>query len=108
MTSMIPDQRQTSSPTSVIAPRDPRFLAEEVGRLHRGAADRGKGRSFVLGVKWSPDATHVEYLYRQGQLLCRWRDLDDVLGAFDRIGAERPVEVTRTAHGLAVLEVGDR
>ncbi len=108
MTSVIPDQRRTSPTASVIAPRDPRFLAEEVGRLHRGAADRGSGRRFVLGVKWSPDATQVEYLYRQGQLLCRWRDLDDVMGAFDRIGAERPIRVSQTAHGLALLELGDR
>lgn len=93
------------------APRlahDPTKLSDEVERLHRNTAARGEGRSFVLGVKWSPDASRVDYLYRQGQLLCRSSDLAIVLAAFERIGQGHPERLTDGPLGLTVLELGDR
>jgi hypothetical protein len=49
----------------------------------------------------------VEYLYRDGQLICDSRDLQAVLEAFDGIEQERPTVMSGPA-SLNVLNIGDR
>ncbi|SDU44785.1 S8 family peptidase [Jiangella alkaliphila] len=99
----------TTTPSGTASP-DAMFdqnhrLMEEVQRLHRNIARRPDG--FELGVRWHESGVGVEYLYRQGQLICRAADLVAALDAFDAIGQPRP-EVTAGPANLRVLEVGDR
>lgn len=99
----------TSTPAGAASP-DAMFdqnhrLMEEIQRLHRNIAARPD--AFDLGVRWHPSGVGVEYLYRQGQLLCRAADLAAALDAFDTIGQPRPGVVVGPA-GVRVLEVGDR
>ena len=81
-------------------------LMEEIQRLHRNIARRPDG--FELGVRWHRSGAGVDYLYRQGQLICRTADLDEALRAFDAIGQDRPSSAAAGAAGLRVLEIGDR
>ncbi len=81
-------------------------LMEEIQRLHRNTA--GRSKSFKLGVRWHPTGFGVEYLYRQGQLICRSADLEQALRTFDDIGQARPEAVVEGPAGVRVLEIGDR
>ncbi|MBB5786526.1 S8 family peptidase [Jiangella mangrovi] len=102
-----------SSPTTITiraaspdAMFDPNHrLMEEIQRLHRNIARRPD--AFDLGVRWHRSGVGIEYLYRQGQLVCRAADLLAALEAFDTIGQPRPDVVTGPV-GLRVLEIGDR
>ncbi|WP_116949544.1 S8 family peptidase [Jiangella endophytica] len=80
-------------------------LMEEIQRLHRNIARRPDG--FEMGVRWHRTGVGVEYLYRQGQLVCRAGDLATALAAFDAIGQPGP-EVAHGPADLRVLDVGDR
>lgn len=81
-------------------------LHQEFERLRENSARRSKDRGFDLAARWNRDETAIEYLYRQSQLVCDQRDLDEVLGAFDQLRIERP-EVSEGPVGLAVLTVSD-
>ncbi|SDT63285.1 S8/S53 family peptidase [Jiangella sp. DSM 45060] len=81
-------------------------LHQEFERLRDNSARRTKDRGFELAARWNRDETAIEYLYRQGQLICDERDLDTVLEAFDQLRLDRP-EVTEGPVGLAVLHVPD-
>ncbi|TDC51646.1 hypothetical protein E1212_11670 [Jiangella ureilytica] len=86
--------------------QDRERLHQEFERLRDNSARRTKDRGFELAARWNRDETAIEYLYRQGQLICDERDLDTVLDAFDQLRLERP-EVTEGPVGLAVLYVPD-
>lgn len=86
--------------------QDRERLRNEFERLRESSARRTKDRGFELAARWNRDETAIEYLYRQGQLICDERDLDTVLEAFDRLRLDRP-EVTEGPVGLAVLHVPD-
>lgn len=84
--------------------QDRERLHQEFERLRDNSARRTKDRSFELAARWNRDETAIEYLYRQGQLICDERDLDTVLDGFDRLRRDRP-EVTEGPVGLVVLHL---
>ncbi len=88
--------------------RDPKQLHHEVERLRDGCARRGSRGGFPLGVRWNHHENEIEYLYRQGQLICDRNVIEQVLQAFDDADAPRPESVTDGPVGLAILDVGDR
>ncbi len=81
-------------------------LRGQVQRLRVNASER-ESRSFPLEAKWNADESEVDYLYRDGQLICDSRDLQSVLEAFDVIGQEHPT-VTSGPAGLNILNIGTR
>ncbi|PSK98260.1 subtilase family protein [Haloactinopolyspora alba] len=87
---------------------DATTLASEVERLQRNARARSQNRAFPLGAKWDSTERHVEYLYRDDQLICEGRDLNAALEAFDLAGEARPDDVSDGPLGLKVLHVGER
>ncbi|TDC51647.1 hypothetical protein E1212_11675 [Jiangella ureilytica] len=80
-------------------------LMEEIQRLHRNIPARPD--AFELGVRWHPSGVGVDYLYRQGQLICRAADLPAAMDAFDTIGQPRP-DVSDGPASLCVLGIGGR
>lgn len=86
--------------------QDRERLHQEFERLRDNSARRTKDRGFELAARWNRDETAIEYLYRQGQLICDERDLDAVLEAFDQARLDRP-EVTEGPVGLMILHVPD-
>ncbi|WP_162606335.1 S8/S53 family peptidase [Jiangella asiatica] len=84
--------------------RDRDRLHEEFDRLRDNSARRTKNRGFELAARWNRDETEIEFLYRQGQLICDERDLDDVLAAFDKLRLDRP-EVSEGPVGLVVIHL---
>lgn len=88
--------------------RRPDALGQEVDRLRSNARDRPRDRHFPLGARWDSTETRVEYLYRDHQLICARRDVDEVLEAFEAIGEVAPSGVYEGPVGLSVLDIGDR
>lgn len=88
--------------------RNRQHLRQEFERLHAGCARRTDGNGFQLGVRWNDDESEIEYLYRQGQLICDRSEVEQVVSAFDSIAAERPGTVSDGPVGLAVLDIGAR
>lgn len=86
--------------------RDRERLRQEFERLRDNSARRTRDRGFVLAASWNRDETEIEYLYRQGQLICDERDLDSVLDAFGELSLERP-DVSAGPVGLTVLDIGE-
>jgi hypothetical protein len=81
-------------------------LRGQVQRLRANTSER-ETRSFPVATKWNADESEIEYLYRDGQLICDTRDLQAVLEAFDAIGQEHPT-VTNGPAGLKILDIGTR
>lgn len=102
-----PSNRTATTAGTHDAMFDPNYrLMEEIQRLHRNTA--GRSDTFELGVRWHPTGFGVEYMYRQGQLICRAAHLGAALDAFDAIGQARPVAVVDGPADVLVLDIGDR
>lgn len=50
----------------------------------------------------------VEYMYRQGELICAADDLDTVLAGFDKAGLDRPGAIANGPAHITVLDIGTR
>ncbi|MGH8826137.1 MAG: S8 family peptidase [Jiangellaceae bacterium] len=61
-----------------------------------------------MNARWSDSESEIEYLYREGELICEERELESVLAALTRLDEPEPVGVRISAVGLAVINVGDR
>lgn len=83
-------------------------LAKELERLERNVADRSNDRDFRLSARWNAEGSEVEYIYREHQLICDARDVDDVTAALERLDQPPPESILDGPAGLKVLNIGDR
>ncbi|MGH8826138.1 MAG: hypothetical protein ACRDVZ_00795 [Jiangellaceae bacterium] len=59
-------------------------------------------------MRRNAEYTIVEYMYRQGQLICAADDLNRALVAFDQAGLDRPLAIADGPARIAVLDVRAR
>jgi hypothetical protein len=87
---------------------DREALAAEVERLRTNCDEMRVERRFELRARWNQPRTEIDFLYKNGQLICESRDLDLVLRAFDDAELDRPAAIDDGPFGLKVLDVGER
>src|SRR5690625_21008 len=92
-------------PTS---PASRQRLEREVERLRSNALARSRDRHFSVRARWNEHLDRVDYLYREHELLCLERDIDQVQELFTAIGEPAPASVRSGPLGIAILEIGDR